>query len=174
MKFIFFLFNLLFISYLSAGMNNDPNRIISSINKKLDLKITSQFPIIFSYDVRRWDNGVQLVGLSYRTVGPLSKNKIREIIVKSIEIILFEVNSDVYIRPFLAVYPFPLERIEFNLFLKAPDGGKIVYPHISVGGFIHNEITYSYQDQEPWTPYKEETVESYEEAKRIVEENKGK
>jgi hypothetical protein len=110
---------------------------------------------------------VNRLGLSFDIVGPLSKGRLREILIDCAEEFLSDVNADLKIRPYLKNYPFTQNEIEIRLFIQDKNGYDVFDPNISVAsardGYLYYHIA-----EDKIAPYKSTEEEPYEEALKIV------
>lgn len=116
--------------------------------------------------------------MSLELYTPLSKDECRKIIVEAAQILLSKVNSRPEIRPLLETHPFPLEKININIFLWKSNGEELYDPEIDTVGLILGNIEYcisdnpfSCTDSDPFS-YKEVMIEPYKEAVKTVARQK--
>jgi hypothetical protein len=143
------------------------NEIQGNVAKKLAKKYNMH---IFGLGSGLADR-VNLLGLSFNLLGPLPKDQLREILVDCVEEYLTSINSNEAIRLFLKNYPFTPNEIEIELFLKDKKGYTILYPNISVATSKGGYLRYHMSD-DSIGPYKSSEKETYEEALKIVRNNK--
>ncbi len=107
---------------------------------------------------------IKLLGLDFQIVGPLKKEKAREILTDLAQELLNKVNSDPAIQPYLWQHPFSIKNIEINLFITDSSRREINHPEIGIATISEGQISYltlTYTN----TPQKiSKTSESYEEA----------
>lgn len=112
---------------------------------------------------------VNVLGLSFQIHGPLTKDKLREILVDCVEEFLSQINSDEKLRPFLKNYPFTPKEINIAIFVVDDTGRKIYDPSITVASAYHGKIWYDTVDINDNFGYKSSTEEDYKTARKIVQ-----
>lgn len=92
---------------------------------------------------------VKVLALSFQYQKPVTTEESRRLLLLAIEQFVEEINADSNIRPYLAVYPFPPERVEIRIFLKnnnSPRDSTENYRVIScVGGRLEYDMRVSTQ-----------------------------
>ena len=114
---------------------------------------------------------VNVVGLSFQILGPLSKERLREIIVDCVEEFLVLINANEPLRPFLKNYPFTSKEIRIAIFVVDSTGIKVYEPEIMLVAQSCGEIGYRMADKEAKFGYKSSEFEDYETALEIVRGN---
>ena len=114
---------------------------------------------------------VNLVGLSFQIRRPLSKERLREIIVDSVEEFLTSINKNERLRPFLKNYPFTAKEIEIEIFIVDNTGREVYDPEIMLAAAYRGTVKYRTEDKDNKFGYKSTTEESYETALKIVKES---
>jgi hypothetical protein len=106
--------------------------------------------------------------LAFEIQGPLTKDRLRNILIHSVEECLSAVNNNEEIRPYLIVYPFTPQEIEIVLYVKSKRREDIYDPNIGVASARKGELEYMITDKTDTFKYKSIVSESYDEALRIV------
>jgi hypothetical protein len=113
-------------------------------------------------------NRVNMLGLSFQIQGALTKEQLRKILIDCEETFLATINENEQIRPFLKNFPFTPKEIEIEIFLVDRTGREVFHPDISTAVAKHGELTYSTVDRNNTFVYKDEEVEAYGEALKLV------
>lgn len=117
---------------------------------------------------------VNVIGLSFQILGPLSKEKLREILVDCVEEFLAPINTSEKIRPYLKNYPFTEKEIEITIFVVDASGRNLYDPEIVVATAFNGKIWYYTEDKDNEFGYKQKIQENYQTALKIVREAKQK
>jgi hypothetical protein len=115
---------------------------------------------------------VEYLDLTFSMNRPLNKEEARSIIIDSVDEFINSVNKDVKLRRFLEVYPFCPKNISVGILLTNYDGTNLFHPQLTTVGFVNGNVLYITDDKENSWKHKEKIKESYDEAKRILEEQK--
>ncbi len=111
---------------------------------------------------------VNVFRLHFELKGPLSKDKLRKILVDCVEELLEGINSEPRLKGHLKMEPFTEEGVDIALFVVDAKGEEVAHPEISVAAARRSTIKYKTADLANPNVYKSETEESYEQAKRLV------
>ncbi len=103
---------------------------------------------------------------------PLEKDEARKIIVDSANIFLKKINNNKDIAKYLIKWPLDLDNIVVSIIFFNVDGTTTYHPQLAAVSIVRGNIRYKTNDRENKWVYKETTEESFEEAKRILEEQK--
>ena len=114
---------------------------------------------------------VNVVGLSFQILGPLSKERLRKIVVDCVEEFLASINANEPLRPFLKNYPFTAEGIDIELFIVDANRRHVYFPEIMLAAQYRGKIKYRTIDKENELKYKSSEFEDYETALEIVKGN---
>lgn len=111
---------------------------------------------------------VEEIGIAFSVDRPLKKEEARELTVKCVEELLYDINASEELRPYLAVYPFEPRRVEMKLFIHTPSGGNVYYPNFSIVSNYKGSITYLGRNsaEENLFQYREDEI--YEQARELV------
>jgi hypothetical protein len=115
---------------------------------------------------------VNVIGLSFQIRGPLSKEKLREILVDCVEEFLTPINESEKIRPFLKNYPFTEKEIIIKIFIVDETGIRVYDPDIAVATAINGKVRYDTEDINDEFGYKQQIREDYQIALEIVRGSK--
>lgn len=106
----------------------------------------------------------------YTLTGKFSIDEVRPIIVNAVEDMLYEVNSNEEIRPYLTNYPLTNENIEIIIGFRGNDTNQFIEPYISSVNNVNGRIFYNSKNPETGLPYTFYS-ETYSEALRIYRES---
>ncbi len=115
---------------------------------------------------------IESLNLMFCIKKPLEKDEARKIIVDSVNIFLNKINNNNYISKYLIKYPYDLDNVTLSILIYNLDGTRRYHPQLSAVSIVKGDVGYSTNDRENKWVYKETTEESFEEAKRILEEQK--
>jgi len=107
---------------------------------------------------------IQEVTLCFDTKLPYTKNHLRELLIKSAEELLNQVNEDKEIYQFLKYQPFTIRNVEIIIYNNDKNGLEVFDPAISVARISQGHLIYRTTDVNDTFKYKNEFKESYEEA----------
>lgn len=111
---------------------------------------------------------IQEVTLCFDTKHPYTKEQLRELLIKSSEDLLHQVNENKEIQEFLKEKPFTIKNIEIIIYNHDEKGLSLTDPHVSVANISQGRLNYSTIDPEDSFKYKNEYEESYEEALKFL------
>jgi len=111
---------------------------------------------------------IQGLTLCFDTNFPYSKVQLRELLIKSAEELLNQVNKNIEIQEFLKERPFSIKNIDIIIYNHDKNGFGLKDPQISVANVSQGNLTYSTIDPEDSFKYKNEYDESYEEALKAL------
>ncbi len=99
----------------------------------------------------------------------------RKVAVDCITLFTTMINNDEKVQHYLHERPFPPKRFELTLFLIQPDGSYYEGDGVAVVLFCQNGLSYYRYEQRTDSPFCLHSMheETYEEAKRIVEQQQG-
>jgi hypothetical protein len=112
---------------------------------------------------------VKELGLDFRIYGPLSRDEIRKVLVRSVQEFLLLVNSDEAVKPYLENYPFTFKNVDISLFLNGFNGNGLDDPHIGIAGISKGKLDYEILITTDIPTTKSRFVETYEEALKALE-----
>jgi len=91
--------------------------IADTIIKEMAQKLSKRYEMKVIGEKTGMAKCINLVGLRFQKLGPLSKEKLREILVDCVEEFLQALNSNEKLRPHLKMYPFTSEGLDIAIFL---------------------------------------------------------
>jgi len=115
---------------------------------------------------------IKMIALSFNYFGPVDEGKARELLLSATNELIFVVNEDERIRPYLHDYPFGPKNVEIRIFLKNIDGSKVSSDKLSVISVLDGILDYEVDDPKNafFTSILEET---YEEAMKKQAQSSG-
>lgn len=165
------------IQVASAASNNQyvPARYVvlaEEIQNEIAVKYAKKFQMELVSAGAGLIDKVNILGLDFHIRGPLSQERLREILVDCVEGFLLTLNSNGEIRPFLKTHPFTAEGIDIGIFVKDSSGKKrLYYPSIGFANACDGKIIYRFYDPESeYLNDKEEIEEAYQDALKIVKD----
>lgn len=114
---------------------------------------------------------IQEVTLCFDTKFPYTKEQLRQLLIKSSEELLRQVNQNKEIQEFLKVKPFTIKNVEIVIYNHDEKGFGLKDPQISVANISQGTLNYSTIDPEDSYKYKNEFEESYEEALKLIKQS---
>ncbi len=115
---------------------------------------------------------VNVLGLRFEMTGPVTKERLREILVNCVEEFLAAINANERLRPFLKNFPFTSKEIEIIIFVSDKKGYEIFDPDIGVASAVNGKISYNTTDRANPYGYKGDFIENYEEALEFVKNSR--
>ncbi len=114
---------------------------------------------------------IRKVTLCFDTKRSLTKEQLRELLIKSSAELLRLVNENQEIQEFLKERPFTIKNTEIIIYNHDEKGYGLKDPQISVANISQGQLNYSTIDPEDSFKYKNEYEESYEEALKALPAN---
>jgi hypothetical protein len=111
---------------------------------------------------------IQEVTLCFDTKLPYTKDQLRELLIKSAEELLNQVNENKEIIQFLKERPFTIRNVEIIIYNNDKNGLEVFDPGISVARISQGNLIYRTTDVNDTFKYKNEFEESYEEALKAL------
>ena len=169
--FIFLIFNIQIQS--GNNMHNEyiPARyvvIAQQIRSDLAEKLSKRHKMDVSGTIGGLANCINILGLSFDILGPLSKEQLRIILVDCVEEFINTINANEELRPHLKNYPFTPHEIEIKLFIVDKNRKDIYDPHISTASAYNGKLSYKTTDPYDDFKFKNKFTETYEEALKII------
>lgn len=115
---------------------------------------------------------IGLISLRFQIHHALTKPEASIILVDCMESLLKAINNDDKIRPCLKNFPFTEKNIDIAIFSKNVDGSEVFHPFLRVASASNGNLFYHTKDPLMEFGYKSQDVESYEEALKIVKEQR--
>jgi hypothetical protein len=111
---------------------------------------------------------IQEVTLCFDTKYTYTKHQLRELLIKSAEELLNQVNENKEIHQFLQDRPFTIRNVEIIIYNNDENGREVFDPDISVARISQGNLVYRTTDINDVFKYKNQFNESYEEALKIL------
>jgi hypothetical protein len=111
---------------------------------------------------------IQKLALCFDTKYPYTKEQLRELLIKSAEELLNQVNENKEIIQFLKERPFTIRNVEIIIYNSDKNGLEVFDPGISVARISQGNLIYRTTDVNDTFKYKNEFEESYEEALKAL------
>ena len=108
------------------------------------------------------------VGMSFDVFRPLTKNEGRKMLLEIAQALLFELNSNLELEPYMKPYPFAIDNIELVIFTFKHDKTETYHPDIATFSLERGTIRYVTDIPELKYQHHTEESESFEEAEKIV------
>jgi hypothetical protein len=175
MRFVIILAICCFAVMLYAFEHKENRRTFDKIANSITIKTADQleqkYGVVGSgFGLSAPEGKVKKMILDLRIYHILTFDEARKLLVNCVEEYIFEINNNPEIQSFLEEVPFTKNQVEVGLFILSEDGGEIFDPNVAVASLYKGEIEYNTNDPINKYKYKNTIVESYEEAKKIVEE----
>jgi len=172
-KLYFFLFLSLFIvGTLNSLEDKKHTRIFYGTLEKACQYIEKKYKLTCTATGGKALGGpITLFRLCFDIRAPLSREQLRNILIKSSKDFLSIVNSDQEVQPYLAKRPFTLENIEIIIFNNDKTGRDVCDPIIAVADINKNGLSFQTNEPENEFAYKNTYKETYEEALKTVQEH---
>lgn len=176
MKFSIFLVLILLI-FTGFAMSNKKEEYSPSKGEQLvNTTLSTTAKIIKNkYNINPCGAGVAMPGgpiqkltLCFNTKSPYTKNQLRELLVKSAQELLQQVNMNKDILEFLKESPFTIKNVQIIIYNSDKDGREVYDPGISTAQILEGIVNYSTIDPEDTFKYKNEFKETYEEALKAL------
>lgn len=136
------------------------------INDKANL-LSKRYKLNVMGDIVGMPNGVvKKIGISFQSVGSLTKEQGRKILLETAQELLLATNSNVQLRPYLKNYPFTCENVEVAIYVVDKKGYSVFDPDIEVFSIRNGILNYKTVDRNS-DLYKSKTSETFDEALKI-------
>ncbi|MBA3958056.1 MAG: hypothetical protein H0X51_06655 [Parachlamydiaceae bacterium] len=177
MRYVFLILIILFIFSAFVFFKNEKQNYSISRGEQLVNSTLIQTAKIISkkYNIKPCGMGAAMPGgpiqgltLCFNTASPYSKEQLREVLIKSAQELLRQVNNNSEIQEFLKERPFDLKNVQIIIYNNERDGREVFDPGISTAGISQEIITYRTVDHSDTFKYKNQYEETYEEALKAV------
>lgn len=111
---------------------------------------------------------IQKLALCFDTKYPYTKEKLRELIIKTAQELLNQVNENKEIQEFIKEPPFTINNIQIIIYNHDKNGRSLRDPEISNAQILQGILSYSSIDPQDSFKYKNEYEETYEEALKAL------
>lgn len=111
---------------------------------------------------------IQELTLCFDTKYPHTKEQLRELLIKTSQELLNQVNENKEIQQFIKEPPFTIKNVQIIIYNHDSKGRSLKDPQISNAQILQGALDYSTIDPEDHFQYKNEYEESYEEALKAL------
>jgi hypothetical protein len=111
---------------------------------------------------------IQGLTLCFNTKSPYTKEQLRELLIKSAQELLKQVNENNEIQEFLKECPFKVKNVQIIIYNSDKDGQEVYNPEISTAEISQGTLIYQTVDFADTFKYKNEIEETYEEALKAL------
>ncbi len=118
------------------------------------------------------DGIVDMLALSFESYRSLSIEEARPILVDCINTYVNAVNANQELKPYLKNAPFTAKNIEICIFFYTPQKEIVCDPFLCVANSYRGKLIYATEEKGQKFGYKSEFIESYEDAVKILAEQK--
>ena len=116
---------------------------------------------------------VEEIGLSLSTQKKLNLEQTRQLFISLIQNLLNKINSDTRIRPYLHNYPFTSKNLCLSLHFVDKKDDNVLPPYIGTVRLMFGKVFYSLQSLKDEMLFDQIHEETYEEALKIYNSEKG-
>lgn len=144
-------------------------QLVNSVLAKTAKIIKSKFDLKPSGEGAAMPGGpVQELALCFDTKYPHNKEKLRELLIKSANELLNQVNENEEIQKFLKERPFTIKNIQIIIYNHDKEGREVYDPGIATAQISRGILTYRTVDSTDTFKFKQQFEESYEEALKAL------
>ncbi len=144
-------------------------QLVNSVLAKTAKIIKSKFDIKPSGEGAAMPGGpVQELALCFDTKYPYNKEQLRELLIKSANELLNQVNENEEIQKFLKEKPFTIKNIQIIIYNHDKEGREVYDPGIATAQISEGVLTYRTVDSTDTFKFKQQFEESYEEALKAL------
>lgn len=129
------------------------------------------------YNIRPSGVGVAMPGgpiqeatLCFDTKHPYNKDELRQLLIKSSAELLKQVNENKEIQEFIKEPPFTIKNVQIIIYNHDENGGTLYDPQILTAEISQATLTYRTIESKDNFKLKDEFIETYEDALRIIKE----
>lgn len=115
---------------------------------------------------------LSLLGLDFNICGPITKDEARSLLISMSEDFMNEFRSDQKLLSYMPDPNITVHNINIGLYIYDKYGYSTKDPDLSVATVHDGHLKFSVLGENECLPYKSREMETFEEAKRIVESNK--
>jgi hypothetical protein len=143
--------------------------VVSNVLHRSAEKFQKQYPISPIGTLIGMPGGiVEKLGLDFQSKRLLTKEEVRNIVVRCACDFLREINADERLRPLMCIYPFTLEHIDITIYNALEDGSYVCDPEIGVASIWNNQIVYTIWGDTETLDVKRKVKESFKEAQAVI------
>jgi len=110
---------------------------------------------------------IRKLALCFDTKYPLTKEQLRELLIKTGNELVIQVNENQEIQPFLKEPPFTIKNVQIIIYNHDKEGKRLYDPQIATAQIYQGTFTFRTVDPEDTFKYKSESTETYEEALKL-------
>lgn len=174
---ITFFLTIILLIFTGCIMEEKQDRVYMSKGEKLVNSILAKTARIIKdkYNLNPCGTGasmpggpIQKLALCFDTKYPYTKEQLRELLIKTANELLKQVNENMEIQEFLKERPFTIKNIQIIIYNHDRNGRTLKDPEISNAQILQGILNYSTIDPEDSFKYKNEYEESYEEALKAL------
>ncbi len=177
---IFIIIILLFIGYQVVFNREDP--YLSEAEKSVNSILGKTASIIKEkYKIKPCGAGAAMPGnavkqltLCFDTQEQYTKEQLRELLIKSAQILLHQITINETIQKYLVTTPATIDNVDIIIYNTDKNGIVGVDPIIATAGILNGQLTYKTKDPDDIFKYKNRFNETYQEALKALEESKNK
>ena len=111
---------------------------------------------------------IEAVDLSFYSTEKLTKEILRMRLIDSAQELLKQINNNEEIQSYLIKSPFTIENVQIIIYNSDIDGMDLYDPEICVAEISYGILTYNTNDPEDEYKYKNEFIETYDDALRAL------
>lgn len=115
---------------------------------------------------------VNTLGASFEIQGPLTIEKIRELLIDCVQEFLVNINSNDNLRPFLKNFPFTEKEISIEIFILDKHGERVFEPFIRTAVAKHGQLRYYACKKEEEYSFKIILNEEYSSALKMIRDGR--
>lgn len=167
--FSYLTFLILIFNYLNRNQSTETaHRLINQVSTKLEKKFNISLMGISEQGDKK---GYSKIGLTFDITRIVNKDEGRKIIIQSFNELLNSINNSEEMQPYLLEIPFKNENIDITLMIRDSNFTELLHPNISVISTSKNRIIYKTNSTTDKYQYHSITEESFEEAKKNIDQN---
>ncbi len=163
---ILFTFNSSCSSYTS-----DKVFYAGKIRKQVATKLAKKFSMKPNCFGGSMIDKITMLNIGFEIYRPLTQDEARQIIVESVNELVNAVNENEHIQQYLANVPFGPENVVIDIIIYDNDGNIFYHPNLSYVVSSIGTICYKYEDSEKRFKTKVEKTETFDHAKKIVQQD---
>ena len=91
-------------------------------------------------------NKVEMLFLAFQYYNSIDIDQARELLVNSVDSLVYEVNINEQVRPYLIYHPFKPKNVDIKIFLQNPDGSTIKPGKLIIAKAAEGRLEYKIRD----------------------------
>lgn len=160
------------LSFEQSGFSQG-DRLSNELVAKIGKKLGEKHGMFVSGIGGAEKDGIGLISITFsRYCDPLNVENGRRVLVDCVQEFLSAINQDELLRPYLRDFPFTPANLEIDILSYTTEGKLIFDPHLEVVSEYKGTVIYRTRDPDDRYKYKLDISESYEEALKIVQNEK--